>query len=229
MTINKLSVFLVSFVLSACSSKPESEPDLHTEPYTAPGGVAAREYHERMLKEFPDYERRRAIEGLHIKTQLLLARPREEDALTEVRADGLLQRKVSLEVIAVFAGKQPEPIVHAYEIVAPLQVFKMNGEPGIVRLKQQAFMSKEPKAKIVRLVPCLEENGQERLVVVKAYVPSASQLQELREDGMKYSPQMSGSLAPCIRGSLQAVERAVDLIELDGISTELKLEGLTFR
>jgi len=101
---NKALVVFATVVLGACGSSPEPEPDFwETDEYT--------ERHmwerEQVLKKAPDYERRRAIERFHIKTQLLLARPKDEVSLPECDPMGLLQRNISLVVIAVLVGEQP--------------------------------------------------------------------------------------------------------------------------
>ncbi len=172
-------------------------------------------------RDSPDYRRRSTIEMYSINTQMLLVIPRDEISLTEVRTDGLLQRKVSLEVKAVFLGEQPSPVVQVYELVAPAQEFMIN-ESRIKRFERQEFMSSERKARVVVLETCYEEDGQERLALYRSYVPSARQLRELAEDAKKYRPKRPVSSNPCIRGSVQVAERFLEIFEMDGTVTELK-------
>ncbi len=94
---------------------------------------------------------------------------------------------------------------------------------GHHQFEQQAFMSREPKAQVVELWPCLEEDGKERLVMFKAYVPSASQLRELTEDTKKYTSQRSSRPHGCNLGSLQVGERWAEIFELED-AIELDLE-----
>ena len=141
-----------------------------------------------------------AIEGLASGDQLLLVVPQNEVALTRTRPDGLLQRRISLEVLSVFVGTLPvAPSVHADEIV----------------WRPSDFMSREPTQRVVRLHDCLEEDGQKRLVVVEAHSPTESEVSELMEDVERYTPQTSEA-NDCYVGTESAMEKFSHELEADG-------------
>lgn len=126
----------------------------------------------------------------------------------------MLQRRVSLCVETVLVGKQSASVILAYEIVAPLQEFE--GPDGKTRrFERQDFLNREPKPLVVRLDTCLEDDGQERLVIFHSYSPSAKELRELTEDAKQYTPKSSSSPSSCSLGTVAAIQRWEELIEFD--------------
>ena len=137
-----------------------------------------------------EFHRRQSIESVAVEAQLLLAIPLNTIDPIVTRPDGLLQRRVSLEILTVFVGEQPDAVVEAYEIVA----------------NQQEFMSRERKEQVVVLQACLEDDGEERLAMVEAHAPSANETHELAEAAKRYRPYRSYTNS-CSRGTIAAAKK----------------------
>lgn len=158
--------------------------------------------------------RRYRIESLSPHHQVLLAIPRDDISLTNTRADGLLERSLSLDVEQVFVGKDAGPVITAYEIVAPLQIVETDGnEP--VELPRQDFISRDGKARLVTLARCVEEDGRVRRVVAHAFIPSPAEIAEFAEDASTYTPKSTKPRPPCKLGTAPLVDRMTQVLHID--------------
>ena len=239
MNARTLSTTLILAVLGGCGGRRESErkpavekssegsmrqadsdrkqqgESANSGPDIRPGLLERRAELERMATD-PEYKRRRMFEDLPTSTQLFLGIPKAEIAPTKVRADGLLQRRISFEVKTAFAGVQAESVVSADELVADVDDF-MDGRGGNSgESERQESPSREPKAYLVRLELCLEEDGTERLVMYRAHVASATELSELAEDSKRYSAKGVYPLRACNIGTLLLFMQYVADVELQG-------------
>ena len=183
-------------------------------PYIRPEVLERRAELERIATD-PEYKRRRMFENLDKSTQLFLGIRKAEIGPTEIRADGLLQRRISFEVKTAFAGAQAEAVVSADELVADPDDF-MDGGRNSGESERQESPSREPKAYLVRLEPCLEEDGTERLVMYRAHVASATKLSELAEDSKRYTAKGNQPLRPCAIGTLPLFLEYIAGVELQG-------------
>lgn len=238
MDARTLSTTLILAVLGGCGGRGESERKPAVEkssegsigqadsdrkqpiatansgPDIRPGLLERRAELERIATD-PEYKRRRMFENLDKSTQLFLGIRKAEIAPTKVRADGLLQRRISFEVKTAFAGVQAEAVVSADELVADQDDF-MDGGRNSGESERGESPSREPKAYLVRLEPCLEEDGTERLVMYRAHVASATELSELAEDSKRYSAKGNYPLRACNIGTLPLFEQYIADVELQG-------------
>lgn len=144
---------------------------------------------------------RHYIEEMTDRDVLLVGTPQKTSELVK-RSDGLLQRKVWLEVSEVLVGNPAKPVIEVYEIVA----YPSGPLMSTSRAEKQ----------IVRLWPCVEEGGRERMIVISARIPTPRRLNNLEEDARKFAPKLKWLPIQCSKGTPAALEKLSNDIEADG-------------